>query len=114
MGSFSETEGGKEALPESRQSFEVAAAQTSVLVNLVFSCQTGFFQYEHPFIDKPMVKTEPAVPGTYGTFTWARNYILLTCRACSTKILLDSSRVFLESTKSSERKKVKERPSLAG
>ena len=40
-----------EALPESRQ----GAARTSGLVNLVFSSQTGFFECEHPFIDKPMI-----------------------------------------------------------
>ena len=34
MGSFSETEGGKEALPESRQSFEVTAARAFGLVNV--------------------------------------------------------------------------------
>ena len=34
--------GEKEALPESPQAFEVAAAPTSGLVNLVFSRQTGF------------------------------------------------------------------------
>ena len=28
---------------------------TSRLVNLVFSRQTGFFECEHPFLDKPMV-----------------------------------------------------------
>ena len=33
----------KEALLESRRSFELAAAQTSRLVNLVFSRQTGCF-----------------------------------------------------------------------
>ena len=37
------------------------AAQTSGLVNLVFSRQTVFFKPEHPFIDKPMVITEPVV-----------------------------------------------------
>ena len=52
-----------------RQSFEVIAAQTSVLVNPVFSCQTGFFECEHLFIDKPKVTAEPAVPGTCGTFS---------------------------------------------
>ena len=57
MGSFSETEGGKEALPESRQSFEVAAARTFGLVNVVFSRQTGFFECEHSFKDKLMVTT---------------------------------------------------------
>ena len=51
----------KKALPESRQAFEVAAAQTSGLVNLVSSRQTGFIKCEHPFIDKPMVIKKPAV-----------------------------------------------------
>ena len=65
-----------EALPESRQTFaEVAAAQTSGLLNLVPSRQTGFFECKHPFFDKPMVLTEPAEA---------------TRRASSTKILLDS------------------------
>ena len=51
----------KKAPPESRQAFEVAAAQTSGLVNLVSSRQTGFIKCEHPFIDKPMVIKKPAV-----------------------------------------------------
>ena len=42
------------------QTFEVATFQTSGLVNLVFSHQTGSFECEHLFIDKPMVPTEPA------------------------------------------------------
>ena len=68
----------KEALPETRQTFaEVAAAQTSGLLNLVLSRQTGFFECEHPFFDKPMVLTEP---------------VEANCRACLTKILLDSCR----------------------
>ena len=46
--------GEKQALPESCQTFEVAAAQTSGLVN-------RGFEYEYPFIDKPMVITEHAV-----------------------------------------------------
>ena len=40
--SFSLLKKEKEALPESRQLFEAAAAQTCGLVNLVFSLQTGF------------------------------------------------------------------------
>ena len=48
------------ALLESRQTFEVAAAQTSGLVNLVFSHQTGFFESKHLFIDIPMFITELA------------------------------------------------------
>ena len=38
-------------MPESRQVFEVVAAKTSKLVNLVLSSQTVFFNCEHPFID---------------------------------------------------------------
>ena len=41
------------------------ADQTSGLVNLVFSRQTGFFKPEHPFIDKPIVITEPAVQSAW-------------------------------------------------
>ena len=37
--------------------------QTSGPVNLAFSRQTGFFECEHLFIDKPMVITEPAAVG---------------------------------------------------
>ena len=55
--------------PASRASFclleksrQVMADQTSGLVNLVFSRQTGFFDCEHRFNDKPMVITEPAAP----------------------------------------------------
>ena len=56
--------GEKEALLESRQAFEDAATRTFGLVNLVFSCQTVFFEYEHPSVYKPMIKTEPTVPNT--------------------------------------------------
>ena len=42
VGSFPDRGGEKEALPESRQTTDVAAAQTSELVNLVFFRQTGF------------------------------------------------------------------------
>ena len=49
-------------MSDSRQTSEVAAARTSGLVNFVFSCQTVFFfEYKHPFIDKPMVTNEPPV-----------------------------------------------------
>ena len=41
--------------------FEVAASRTPGLVNLAFSRQTGFFECKHPFVDKPMVITEPAI-----------------------------------------------------
>ena len=54
--------GEMEALPKSRPTFaEVAAGQSSGLVNLVFSRQTVIFFRMHRFIDKPIVITEPAV-----------------------------------------------------
>ena len=42
----------------------IAAAQTSGLVNLVLSRQTGYLECEYPSIDKPMIIVEPAVPGS--------------------------------------------------
>ena len=59
-----EWRGEKAALPESCQAFEVTAAQTSGQVNLVFPCQTGFFECKHLFIDKLMVINETAVAST--------------------------------------------------
>ena len=44
-----------------RQTFEVTEAQSSGQVNLVLSRKTVFFKWEHPFTDKPMAITEPAV-----------------------------------------------------
>ena len=44
-------------------SASISAAQTSGVVNLVLSRQTGYFESEHPSIDKPMIIAEPAVPG---------------------------------------------------
>ena len=60
-----EWEGDKEGLPESRQAFKVAAAQTSGLVNLVFSRQSGLFECEYPLIDKPMTIADPAEAHDY-------------------------------------------------
>ena len=50
-------------MPESCQTFEVAAAQTSGLVDLVSSRQTGFFECEHLFsvIDLTDGHIDPAV-----------------------------------------------------
>ena len=44
--------GEKKAPPESLQTFEVAAAKTFGLINLVLSRQTGVFEGEHPYLDK--------------------------------------------------------------
>lgn len=46
-----ERAGGKEAVPESRQAFEVATAQTSGLINLIFSLVKRVSLSKHPFID---------------------------------------------------------------
>ena len=77
------------------QIFEVAAAQTSGLVNLVFAHQTSFFKCEHSFVDKLMIITELAVPSSW-LLGLGSNCILATCSESSTKILLNSCRVFLE------------------
>ena len=57
-----EWRGQNEALPESQYTFEVNAAWTSGLVNLVFSHQTGFLEWGHLLIYKTMVITDPFVP----------------------------------------------------
>ena len=54
--------GEKEALPESRQLFEAAAARTSGLVNLVSFRHTRFSGASIRLVIKPMVIIEPAVP----------------------------------------------------
>ena len=55
--------GEKTALSESRQAFELAAAQTSGLVFLFLIVKLAF-EYKHPFINKLMVMTEHVVPST--------------------------------------------------
>ena len=55
----------KEALSELLNTFNVAAAQTSGLLNLVLSWQMVFSKHDDPFIDKPiLVITEPVEPST--------------------------------------------------
>ena len=44
-----------DALPKSQQAFEDATVQTFGPINFVFSQQTFFFEFEHPFIDKPII-----------------------------------------------------------
>ena len=47
-----------------------------------------------------MIITGPAVPlGIHGYYTWVRNCFLATSSACSTKMLFDSRRVFLNTQK---------------
>ena len=52
-----------------------------------------FFGCEHPSIFKPLVITELA-EASARLKAWVRNYISATCRACSTKLFLDSCRIF--------------------
>ena len=60
-------------LPESRQTFAFATTQTSRLVNFILSCQTSCFEFEHPFIDKPMVIIKPAIASRPGFETIPSN-----------------------------------------
>ena len=62
---------------------------SSVLFPLV-----KLFGCKHLFIDKLMIITERTA-----IKPWVRNYIPVTCSACSTKILLDSCTVFLKYAK---------------
>ena len=55
--------GYKDVLPESRQAFEIAAAHTSGLVNIVSS--GWFFERQRLFIDRPMVITRPTIPSAH-------------------------------------------------
>ena len=48
--------GEKETMSESCQTFKVATAQTSGLVNLVSSCQPCFFECKHLFVEEPMTR----------------------------------------------------------
>ena len=67
----------KEAVPESRQAFEVAAARTCFLLS------KWFLECEHPLIDKPMVIAEPTVPSAQlvdlGLKIYPSGYIQCTC-----------------------------------
>ena len=88
-----------ETLPESRQTFEVAAAQTSGPVNLGLTRQTGFFECEHPVIGKQMVISNQPAVASARILGLGWGYILATCRACSAKISINSCRVFLDYAK---------------
>ena len=56
--------GDKDVLPESPQTFGIAAAHTSGLVNRVFS--GWFFERQRLFIHRPMVITRPTIPSAHG------------------------------------------------
>ena len=64
-----------------------------------------FFECEHPFIFKPMVITEPA-EASVRLKAWVGNYILATCRACSTKIFLDLFRILHKYAKNDQAKEM--------
>ena len=72
---------------------------SSGVVNLVFPLQTGFFECEHPFIDKPMAINEPAVASARLLGLGPKLY------PTRSKILLDSCKDFLKYAK---REQVKE------
>ena len=91
--------GRKEALPESSQAFEVTEAEL-----MDYSTCFVFSECEHPFIDNPMVFTEPAVSRAWllkrpGFEPYPSNK-----RCMLNKIVIDSCRVFLKYTTGSDRK----------
>ena len=89
----------KGLLRESHQAFQVMAAQTSALFNLVFSRQPDFFSsVTICLLLKLMILTEPA-KATAWLLGQGQNCILAKCGTSSTKILLDSCRLFLEYAK---------------
>ena len=68
--------------------------------SIIFSlAKLFFFKWKHLFVDKPMVKTEPAVSGTWLLGLGSKLLTIPTCSTCSTKILLNSCRVFLQYVK---------------
>ena len=93
--------GRKEALPESSQAFEVI----ELMDYSTYSPSSNLFsECEHPFIDNPIVFTEPAV---------SRAWLLLrpgfepypSKKQCMlNRIVLVSYRVFLKYTRGSDRK----------
>ena len=96
---FVEWGGVKDSLPELHQAFEVTAAQTSALFNLVFSCQPDFFSsVTMCLLLKRMTVTEPT-KATAWLLRQGQNCLPAKCGTSSTKILLDSCRVFLEYAK---------------
>ena len=97
----------KESLPESRLTFEVTVAQTSGLVNLVFSSQTGFIECEHPLIDKPKVITEPAVARARMLDLGSKRY--LSTLVPSTSFPLTSGRSFLQASMRSKGRRLEVR-----
>ena len=94
-----------EVLLESRRTFDVASVPTFGLLNLVFSGQTVFFfEFEHPFMAKPIVIAEPA-EASAPVKAWVRNCNLETYRAC----FLDSCRI-VHKYKYAKIKQAKETP----
>ena len=85
--------GEKEVLPGSPQTLKLPQPELLDWSTLFFFCQTFFFECEHRFIDKSLRITEPAVPSTRLLVLGSKLYPTA-CSECSTKILLDSRRVF--------------------
>ena len=67
--------------------------QPELLDFLFWVVKLVFCECVYPFRFRPMVITERA-EASARLKAWVRNYILATCRACSTKIFLDSCRIF--------------------
>ena len=87
--SFCLLEGGgeRDVLPELHQAFDVAKSRTSLLVNLVFSCQTGFPSSIIGLLIEPNPMYHATAILGLGSELYPSN---IQHSVCSTKILLDS------------------------
>ena len=87
-----EKKGEKKALPESRQTFEVAAARTFGLVNLVLPCQTSFFFWSASI--RLFINQWSKLSPLYQAHGFKAGFETgPTCSACSAKIILDTDTV---------------------
>ena len=95
----------KEALSESRRALEVAKARISRPVYFVLYRFTGFQGASIHLLINRWSQLSPLYQGQ-GFSAWVRNCIQAPRSACSTKIIRDSCRVFLEYIKMEHMNKV--------
>ena len=95
MTSTKSEEEEKEALSESRRALEVAKARISRPVYFVLYRFTGFQGASIHLLINRWSQLSPLYQGQ-GFSAWVRNCIQAPRSACSTKIMCDSCRVFLE------------------
>ena len=105
MTSTKSEEEEKEALSESRRAVEVAKARISRPVNFVLYRFTAFQGAGIHLLIKRWSQLSQLYQGQ-GFSAWVRNCIQAPSSACSTQIIRDSRRVFLENIKIEHMNKV--------